>query len=57
MPVPMSDSFLVLLVRQSGGPSFREVGIYMDLQESQISNIFSDSTMPDYEIKLFCVSS
>lgn len=53
---PMSDEFFVLLVEKFANPDFQNLGVLLGIPENQNSNIFADTTFPNYQYKVLHVS-
>lgn len=49
---PMSDEFFVLLVEKFANPDFQNLGVLLGIPENQNSNIFADTTFPNYQYKV-----
>lgn len=49
---PMSDEFFVLLVEKFANPDFQNIGVFLGIPENQNSNIFADTTFPNYQYKV-----
>lgn len=53
---PMSDEFFVLLVEKFANPDFQNIGVFLGIPENQNSNIFADTTFPNYQYKVLHVN-
>lgn len=49
---PMSDEFFVVLVEKFANPEFQNLGVLLEIPENQNSNIFADTTFPNYQYKV-----
>ncbi|XP_048761478.2 uncharacterized protein LOC125670390 isoform X2 [Ostrea edulis] len=51
-PEPMSDEFFVILVENYANQDFRNLGVLLGIPENQTSNIFADTTFPNFQYRV-----